>query len=74
MTSKSFISMAIKSTRNVTPLIIIDISLSTNFDNNILPEGKAVIKSLGVLSLLSLIFKANLVEMKECVAPESKSV
>ena len=65
--------MAVKSTHNVTQLIIIDVSFSTNSNNNISLEGKAVLKSLGVISLLSLIFNANLVEMKECEAPESKS-
>ena len=57
MTSKSFISIAIRSTFSVMPLIVIGICLKKNFDD--------VLRILGVLSLSLLIINASLVEIKE---------
>ena len=74
ITSKSFISMAIKSACSVTPFIVIGICRKKNSEVRTSPEGKAVLTSLEVLFLTSLRLKANLVDMKECDAPESNSV
>ena len=74
MISKSFSSIAIRLTGRLTPLMSIWTCWRQKADVMMFLEGRVVLMVHGVLSFWLLISNANLVEIKECVAPESNNV